>query len=211
MTYGEIQIEALRLLFANGVEYLDETGLADYRRDERYRDYCQMMAGAVNRALADLEARHVLMEMQVEPEKLGERAGMAVYERPAGCETIDRVVIWADGELLSANAEYVQNGGTIYVPAHDEALVMFVYQPRPRRVTDNTGDDEVIGVPPALAALIPYYVAGDLDRQEEPERAAGMRQLWEAGVAQYAAGRGEGGHQELVRDAVSGGVLTSEW
>ena len=57
-----------------------------------------------------------------------------------------------------------------------------IYAPRRKRVTTGTADDEEIALPDKIACLIPYFIKGDLFREDEPAEAADARNLFEASI-----------------------------
>ncbi len=71
------------------------------------------------------------------------------------------------------------------------------------RVTRRTPDTEELRLPEFIAALIPYFIAGDLYRREDPGMAAVMRNRWEAGLEEII-NRRDAGVVPAVVEAVCG-------
>ena len=64
-----------------------------------------------------------------------------------------------------------------------------VYWPRITRLTQTTLDTAEIGVPDNIAVLIPYYIKGDLYRNDDPNEAGEARNWFEAGVSDIVGQR----------------------
>ena len=79
-----------------------------------------------------------------------------------------------------------------------QGQVMEVSRPELDRVTVETPPETVVGVPERLAALIPYYMVGDLYRHEDPALAAESRNWYEAGMEQAMAH----GYEEVRQGSV---------
>lgn len=65
-------------------------------------------------------------------------------------------------------------------------------------VLRTTPDAEELRMPEGIAVLLPYYIAGDLYRHEEPAQAAEWRNYYEAGMSQFCALRDEGTVQSSI-------------
>ena len=84
------------------------------------------------------------------------------------------------------------------MPLEGPGQVAEVVRPELDRVTVETPPETVLGVPERLAALIPYYIVGDLYRHEDPALAAESRNWYEAGMEQALAH----GYEEVRQGSV---------
>lgn len=84
------------------------------------------------------------------------------------------------------------------MPLEGPGQVAEVVRPELDRVTVETPPETVVGVPERLAALIPYYIVGDLYRHEDPALAAESRNWYEAGMEQALAH----GYEEVRQGSV---------
>ena len=57
MKYGEIKIEALKLMFVNMGDDIDIDGLETYAQDDNYKSYLVNMPGSINRCFRALRRR----------------------------------------------------------------------------------------------------------------------------------------------------------
>lgn len=151
------------------------------------------MAGSIARCLADLERRLALPPVRWETDA----------EDWQHTETVSRLTLSGKPDyyaLLSvaiegreeydATPDFSLEGDTVVLPRLAAgARVVLTYAPRAVRVARWEDSEELAGVPEALAALIPYYVKGDLFREESPAEAGEARNWYEAGVEEVLARR----------------------
>lgn len=192
MTYAEIYAEALRLMFATGSDDIAATaeGLAGLVGNVNYRDYMLSMPGAVNRCFADLEAKKVLpwKTARVGNED-GDKVGggyrrVLLSEIAPDCLEIERVTQrqeYGDEAELTAGEDYfIEGDELILIPG----ATVIRYTPALPRIDAGTDLDAKVPLPEALAAVVPYYVKGELYRREEPGEAAEAHSIYEQRVAQ---------------------------
>ncbi|MBO5969359.1 MAG: hypothetical protein J6S14_12765 [Clostridia bacterium] len=187
MTIGEIKIQALKLMF---VTYQDNISVDDLEKlggQENYRAYLINMDGAINRAFADIERRRIL------PVKSYEINGSAweLRNRIARFD-LKKVEDFYDVERISSeslyeyngNAQYYRDGDHISLVDYDNTVTYrLVYYPKLAR---NLGDTKhIANLPDELACLIPYYVKGDLYRDDEPNEASEARNWYEQAMSEY--------------------------
>lgn len=209
MTLGEVKAEALRLMQID--EDVDGDTVAAMADSEDYRLFYKGMPGAINRALADLEARRILPLKRVvlyEPQQAitppvgGDTSsvagGRAVPYEVRG----NRARFMTDLPDMAAPARVVVEGdhgcddnypyrfeaGVLTIADFDAtATFELLYHPRIVRVRADTPNATELALPEALAAALPYYLKADLYRVDEPGEANDARNWYEAAVAQYAA------------------------
>lgn len=186
MTVGEIKIQALKLMFVSYSDDLSPKNLIDLEGQENYRPYLVNMNGAIDRCLSDIESRCVL---PVRVQKLSadplERSSDRYYTRidiPFDdfyeVERISKESLYEyEGEL-----DFQREGNTLIIADYDaSAEYRLIYYPRVKRSATMLDTDE-IDLPENIAALVPYYVKGDLFREDEPNEASEARNWYEAGI-----------------------------
>lgn len=189
MKYGDIKIEALKLMFINMGDDITVDKLDTYAQDDTYSGYLVNMPGSVNRCFSVLESRGVLPpESKTLTASDGVASGAFIrFNLPSLIEDfydIDRVVSeTSDGEYCG-DCDYQTEGDTLVLERYDDEDITYtvLYRPTIPRVDSLTDDDWEISVPENIAALIPYFVKGDLYRDDEPNEASEARNWFEAGI-----------------------------
>lgn len=189
MKYGDIKIEALKLMFINMSDDITVDKLDTYAQDDTYSGYLVNMPGSVNRCFSVLESRGVLPpESKTLTVSDGVASGAFIrFNLPSLIENfydIDRVVSeTSDGEYCG-DCDYQTEGDTLVLERYDDEDITYtvLYRPTIPRVESLTDDDWEIPVPENIAALIPYFVKGDLYRDDEPNEASEARNWFEAGI-----------------------------
>lgn len=198
MKLGEIKIEALKLMFAS---YERDFAVSDLKTDEAsdtYRDYLINMPGAINRAFAIIENKGVLPVnryelMNTEEIKVGTAFDMSVVE---DFFSVERVIFeGAHGEYVP-QYPYLLEGTVIRFPdtLADGEKYTVLYRPRIKRETNN---DAEVDVPDYIAVYIPYFIKGELYREEEPGEASEAHNLFMKAL------------DELMPESAGGGSVTT--
>lgn len=185
MTLGEIKIESLRLMFAGNLGYgLNENGLNALLSDDNYNVYLYAMTGAINRCFADLESKGAtpIESMVLRRDQLAD--GVFDLTKIEEYSSLDSVTD-KDGR----NVEFVKKGNYLYPPPllSDEDYCVIYYHVGIPRIGEGTGNSEQIILPDELARLIPYFIKGEVYREEDPNEAGEARNWYEQGVVQYLA------------------------
>lgn len=185
MTLGEIKIESLRLMFAGNLGYgLNEDGLNALLSDDNYNVYLYAMTGAINRCFADLESKGAtpIESMVLRRDHLTD--GVFDLTKIKEYSSLDSVTD-KDGR----NVEFVKKGKYLYPPPllSDEDYCVIYYHVGLPRIGEGTGNSEQIILPDELARLIPYFIKGEVYREEDPNEAGEARNWYEQGVVQYLA------------------------
>ena len=189
MKYGDIKIEALKLMFINMGDDITVDKLDTYAQDDTYSGYLVNMPGSVNRCFSVLESRGVLPpESKPLTASDGVASGAFIrFNLPSLIENfydIDRVVSeTSDGEYCG-DCDYQTEGDTLVLERYDDEDITYtvLYRPTIPRIESLTDDDLEIPVPENIAALIPYCVKGHLYRDDEPNEASEARNWFEAGI-----------------------------
>lgn len=199
MTLGEIKIEALRLMFANANEDIDASLMEIYRSDDNYRDYLGGMPGAINRCFAEIEKRGILPSKSCQLTG-GTRDGCFTRFSPKSLVPdfgeVDRLV-YTCGAIYDPSHPYRMEGDVIVTESVSAGeTYILLYKPRITRITSSTDEQTVIDVPENIAAAIPYYIKGDLFRDDEPNEAGEARNWFEAAIENIPRAK----EQYAVRD-----------
>ncbi len=149
--------------------------------------YLSSMPGSINRALGDLEMRHVLpLKRRIIEYREWERVGDMLVLNLEGMESLYEAVRLSrerDGSEVSFGFEG-RVLSTRGLQVGDNAVLL--YRPRIRRVEVWENEGELEGVPNEVAALIPYFIKGELFREDDPNEAGEARNWYEASVEMLA-------------------------
>ena len=187
MKVGQIKIEALRLMYVGVEDPLTPETLARHYHGDQYGDYLDAMTGSINRALADIMSRRILPEESMEV-----RAGCGSYrygnrklnltEYPKIYE-VSRVIAESPTRGYNGAHPYRMEGRTlVLIGADEDATYTLLYYPRISPV-DDTMDTSEIGIPDEIASVIPYFIKGELYRQDEAEDASEAMSWYEQRIA----------------------------
>ncbi len=198
MKLGEIKIEALKLMFASYEIDFTEAQLSEKAASETYRDYLINMPGAINRAFAIIENKGVLPVKRYEIKnteeiKVGTSFDMSVVK---DFFSVERVIFeGAHGEYVP-QYPYLLEGTVIRFPdtLADGEKYTVLYRPKIKRVTNDAAD---VDVPDYIAVYIPYFIKGELYREEEPGEASEAYNLFMKAL------------DELMPESAGGGSVTT--
>ena len=195
MTYGEIKIEALKLMYVRENTDFVVSQLDILREDEDINVYLCNMPGSINRCLSYIESRGVLPRkthtLVLSEAKEGELVRRDLKKEIPDYYDIDRLICECNGRYIG-DCDYRMEGDVL-VLAYDEDMTYTVeYKPKCRRVSvtnEETRDDCEIDVPDDIAALIPFYIKSELYRDDEPAEAGEARNWFEQSIAQLGRAR----------------------
>lgn len=188
MKLGDIKIEALKLMFVNYNIDIDIDSIDSYLQDENYASYLVNMPGAINRCFANIEERGVLPSKSY---TLKAEEGLASpsfirFDLPSIIEdffAVERIVYESDDEY-DGDHDYRMEGNTLVLEHFDDKRETFIvlYKPKIERVLATTENDAEIEIPDNIAVHIPYFIKGDLYRDDEPNEASEARNWYEAAM-----------------------------
>jgi hypothetical protein len=209
MKLGDMKIEALKLMFASEeTEFCVET-LHQLMLDEEYRVYLSNMPGAINRAFSVIEEKRILPVRSFAPHTAdGAKRGLYwVFDlsRISDFGKLERVVREGDDGSYDSHFSYHREGNDLLLPCplHYERY-RILYRPRLARVTLGTNNEtEIDHLPDNIAVHIPYFIKGELYRDDEPNEAAEARNWFEAAMDELKRGADTVGHQAVVRSVYS--------
>jgi hypothetical protein len=185
MTVGDIKIQALKLMFVTYDRDLTPDSLGELGADINYRAYLINMNGSIDRCLADIEKRCIL------PAKI--QAITPSTEPVAGYMTRCEITARDFFEIERVSKEglyeydgdhpYMREGNTILLKEYDpSAKYNLIYYPKARRASVLRDTDE-LEIPENVAAAIPYFVKGELFREDNASEANESMRQYEAAMA----------------------------
>jgi hypothetical protein len=191
MTVGDIKIQALKLMFVSYSDDLSVENMDAIKGSENYRAYLVNMDGSIDRCLADIEKRCVLPVKMLElvPEQEPIHGFMTRIEINAPdfyeVERVSKESLYEyDGDC-----SYMREGNTLLFTNFDtSAKYRLMYFPRVTR-TVNLSDTDEIGLPEEIAAAVPYFIKGELFREDEPNEASEARNWYESAILTVARPR----------------------
>lgn len=212
MTYNEIRAETLRLMFADmdidvDIEQHDDlgsrVGLSLLENDENIGPFLKGMRSSINRALSFIEARGVLPDERMEIE-LDFSGAFPCFELPLRCYHPIRVAR-IDENGVCGNVAFERQGARIFISDADTgASYALIYKPRIDRILPGVCDFDEVKIPEGIASVIPYFVKGELFRDEEPGEAGEARNWFEQAISEMMVR--QDGEQRTVA-TVYGGMI----
>lgn len=188
MKLGDIKTEALKLMFVNYNEDIGAEQLNDLMGDEMYGSYLTAMTGSINRCFSDLEIRGVLPAKSFvlpapDESQKGTNIEFKLGEVIPDIFSAERLVYrtavgeWEDGDIADRIL-----GNTLILPYFDDRCESYtlVYRPRIARIFPYTAPDTELDIPDHIASFIPYWIKGELFRDDEPNEAGEARNWYES-------------------------------
>lgn len=189
MKLGEIKIETLNLMFA-GYDYKLTIESLSQELSENYQTYLNSMTGAINRCLANIESKRILTPKSrvlniSEGTPTGAFIRFDLSELISDYYDISRLVYSNNHGVYDGNATYQKEGDTLVLRNYgeDEQYVV-VYYPKAQRVTDSSDNNMEMNIPDNIASVMPYYIKGDLYRDDEPNEASEARNWYEQAISE---------------------------
>lgn len=190
MKYGEIKIEALKIMFVNNGDDIRYEDIESCEQDDTYSGYLVNMPGSINRCFSELELKGVLpSKSKVLSPSEGVASGAFIRFDLASLisdfHDIDRVVSETSYGDYNGDCDYKMEGDTLVLDRFDEdddITYTVLYKPTIPRVSSETDNDTEISIPENIASSIPYFIKGDLYRDDEPNEASEARNWFEAAI-----------------------------
>ena len=181
MKLGEIKIEALKLMFVNYNKDYSISDLSNLMSDENCGSYLANMPGSINRCFSVIEEKRVLPVRTYtikEFDTSGYFARFSLSSIPDFFD-IERVIKESRRGYIGC-LPYIREGNDLLISDYDEeAIYRVVYKPSIERVMSFTDEYADIDIPDKIAAFIPYFIKGDLYREDEPSEASEARNWFE--------------------------------
>lgn len=212
MTYNEVRAEALRLMFADSDVNVDieqddalglRVGLSLLEDDENIGPFLKNMRGSVNRCFSVIESKGVLPDRSaiVSPYFDGD---FSTFDLPYDCYFPVRLAKYGNDGIFG-NIAFERQGGNILIADYDiNSTYVLIYKPKIKRLFSGVDDFEELDLPENVASFIPFYIKGELFRDEEPNEASEARNWFEAAMSELMTR--QDGEQRSV-EAVFGGDL----
>lgn len=186
MKVGQIKIEALRLMFADIDPLISPNNIADYETDDQYGDYLRAMTGSINRAINDIVSRRILPEkaLDIPPGTGSTRYGnrrLNLTEHPEIYD-VSRVIAESDRGYDGAHPFRMEGRTVLLLGADADASYTLLYYPRITEVKTCENDRE-LEIPDEIASVIPYFIKGELYRQDEAGDASEAMSWYEQRIA----------------------------
>jgi hypothetical protein len=95
-------------------------------------------------------------------------------------------------EAYIGDLDYRREGNVLVLQYFDrDGTYRALYYPRIKRLNDLSGYLEEVEIPDEIACLIPYFIKGDLYRDDEPNEASEARNWFEQGLDELSLQRAE--------------------
>lgn len=186
MKIGDIKIEALRLMFALIEGDMRAETLTNYEQSDTVGDYLDAMAGSINRALADITSRRILPEKSKELSFTEDQRRMSAYRfdlsQIEDFYDVSRVIAETHNGY-DGNHPFRMEGRTLVLLAPDEtAHFTLLYYPK-LALHPSYGNEAELAIPDEIASVIPYFIKGELYREDEVSDAAEAMSWYEQRLA----------------------------
>ena len=206
MRLDEIKIETLKLMFASANDIITVDNIEQYKIDEQYKVYLNSMNGSINRCLADIERKRVLQPktyaLNISDAATANESFVKfnLSELIQDYNEVDRVIYETAWGEYNGNTAYKQEGNILVLPLIDDGEYYTVcYRPKIPRVSASTEETAELPIPDEIAAVVPYYIKGDLFREDEPREASEARNWYESAMEQLYYGRNSKNKENNVK------------
>ena len=202
MKIRDIKIEALKLMFSSYDWDYDIGQLDLLKSDVQFRDHLINMPGSINRCFAAIENKGVLpCKSYPYTGKEGDVDGVSINMSAAVSDflDVDRVSYRGKYGDYHPSFPFMREGDTLLLEGiypGDTYTVM--YRPRISREYSDSKELSELGVPDRIAAFIPYFIKGDLFREEDAAEASNARAWFEAAMDELVGQRASYGGVQTV-------------
>lgn len=186
MKIGDIKIEALRLMFAVSDGSMTAETLHEYEGMDTVGDYLAAMPGSINRCLSDISSRRILPEKRYELRLAEGQRLVSAYRfdlsKIEDFYDVSRVI--AEGQNgYDGDYPFRMEGKTLVLLSPDDgaAFTLLYY---PKLALPAPYDNEMdLEIPDEIAAVIPYFLKGEIYREDEIGDAAEAMSWYEQRLA----------------------------
>lgn len=194
MKLGDIKIQALKLMFVNYSDDITADDITALSADQNYGSYLVNMPGSINRCFASLEEKRVLPVKSYTLHYSDGESDNSFLRFDLDALIPD----FFDIERLIYQREDIYCGDTDYQREADilvlknpcaEGTYRLLYYPKITRIDALTNNQMELDIPEGIAAYIPYFIKGDLYRDDEPNEASEARNWYEAAMDAVITGR----------------------
>lgn len=207
MTLGEIKIETLKLMFTNLDNDISLDTLEMNLLDENYRAYLINMPGAINRCFSSLEEKRVLPSRSKSLEPTGELASGSYWRfdlnKISDFFDVERIVRESDDGDYDGDYDYRREANMLVLANDEDATYTLIYKPRLNRITSSTSDATELDIPDYISSYIPYFLKGELYRDDEPNEASEARNWYEQAMEELILSQTNNGKINRVKEVYS--------
>lgn len=207
MTLGEIKIETLKLMFTNLDNDIRVDTLGVNLLDENYRDYLINMPGGINRCFSSLEEKRVLPSRSMQLNFTDGLASGSYWRydlnKISDFFDIERIVRESDDGEYDGDYEWRREANILVLANDEDATYTLIYKPRLARITSSTSNDTELGIPDYIASYIPYFLKGELYRDDEPNEASEARNWYEQAMEELLLSQTNNGKINRVKEVYS--------
>lgn len=194
MKLGDIKIQALKLMFVNYSDDISIDDITALSADQNYGSYLVNMPGSINRCFASLEEKRVLPVKSysldyIEGEANGSFLRFNLDVLIPDFFDMERLIYEYEG-IYCGDADYQREGNILVLKdTFGEGSYTVLYYPRISRIDSMSDNQMELDIPDGIAAHIPYFIKGDLYRDDESNEASEARNWYEAAMDAIITGR----------------------
>ena len=179
---GEIEIESLNLMFVSN-QPINMATLSNNELDENFAPYLNKMIGSVNRCIGDIEDKRIVTrdEYLTSYTEINERYGK--FDLPTDFFDIVSITMYLDEKIIT-DFQYNLKNGYIILPLIKDAAYHIDHYKKLQRIPTDASYDYEIDLDDDICDIIPYYVKGELYREDEPFEAGESMNWYEQRIEQ---------------------------
>ena len=202
MKIGDIKLQALWLMYPEVPAYATGDTLKNFDLSD-YSEILARMTGSMARCLDVIVERRVLPSVREELFLTDAETGRGIVGNKSGAAyrfdlsklnnffDVDRVIMMSEN-AYDGEYPYRLEGDKLILLAPDEAASFsLLYHPRVIQLSVWDDAEELKGIPDEIARLIPYFIVGELYREDEPGEAAEALSWFEGRIAEISQKRTE--------------------
>ena len=176
MRIGEIKIQSILLMYPSFQLRLDDTdeksiknAIFELKADSQIGDLLSSMVGSINRALSYIERRGLSRDRVVEITDFQSRDDVAVIDTSLieGFLSLEKIIARYSGKETEPDVR-VENG-KIIAPKADSYKI--TYKEKIKRVSQISDEGEHLLIDNNIAELLPYFIKGELFKEENQQDA----------------------------------------
>lgn len=189
MKIGEVKAQSIMLMYPDISISLDEDDASDVERaiyelklDPNFEGVLRSCVGSINRALSYIEGQDYGETKCVDigsADCQRTRDRSAVLKIPEDAFRIERVLCHTGGRTYELCFD-IQ--GKDIIVSYQNGTYTVIYKAKTPRITSTSADSYELGISDSFAEIIPYFVAGELFKQENQEASKGYFEYFENAV-----------------------------
>jgi len=205
MTFAEVKIAALKLMFAS-YDYLVAENIKDYESDSNLNAYLYQMNESINRCfdrfLSDKAAPQAIVDFDDEEYEITEDDYFYYMDltQITDLYRLERVMYITNG-VIDISVDNLVQANVLVLPIKTGDYKL-VYTKKMPYITDDTEDSDEVDLPDEIVRLIPYFIKSELYEEDEPNLATVARSIFETGLIRVRVQNGN--YQANIRDIFGG-------